>query len=434
MGGYLDFVDRSHRPADDELIALFYVEPADGISVDEAAGRVASESSNGTWTEVVTMSERIRRLSAKAYEFEPAGDGGFWVKIAYPIDLFEPGSMPQIWSSIAGNIFGMKALKNLRLEDVYWPPSLVRSFPGPNFGIDGVRGILKVEKRPILATVPKPKVGMTSEEHAKAAYEIWLGGVDLVKDDENLTSQSFNKFEERVKQLFRLRDKAESETGERKSALLNITAPYREMERRAKLVADYGGEFIMIDILTAGWAAVQSIRELASDLGLAIHAHRAFHAAFTRNPKHGVSMKFVAQSARLVGVDHIHIGTVVGKLVSPLEEVKSCADILRKDSIPDDPQRKLLKKTWEGLKPTLPVSSGGLHPGIIPDVLEILGTNIMVQAGGGVLGHPDGPEAGARAVRQAIEAYLEGISLEEYSKTHKELRRALEYWGFLKPV
>ncbi len=434
MDWYLDFVDKSHRPSDDELVALFYVEPADGISVEEAAGRVASESSNGTWTEVVTMSDRIRALSAKAYDFKDAGDGGFWVRVAYPIDLFEPGSMPQIWSSIAGNIFGMKALKNLRLEDVYWPPSLVRSFPGPHHGIHGVRKILKVEKRPILATVPKPKVGMTSEEHAKAGYEIWLGGVDLIKDDENLTNQSFNRFEERVKVLFRYREKAEKETGERKSALLNITGPYKEMEKRAKIVADYGGEFIMVDILTAGWAALQSIREVAEDLGLAIHAHRAFHAAFTRNPRHGVSMKVVAESARLVGVDHIHIGTVVGKLVSPLEEVTACADVLRKDRVEEDPDRKLIHKTWEGLKPTLPVSSGGLHPGIIPDVLKILGTEIMIQAGGGVLGHPDGPEAGARAVRQAIDAYLQGVTLEDYARTHPELRRALEHWGHLKPV
>ncbi len=426
---YTDFVDRSYTPSNDELVALFYVEPVEGISLEEAAGRVASESSNGTWTEVVTMSDRIRKLSAKAYEFN-----GFWVKIAYPLELFELGSMPQVWSSIAGNIFGMKALKNLRLEDIYWPPDMVRSFPGPEKGIKGVREILKVEKRPILATVPKPKVGMTTEEHVKAAYEIWVGGVDLLKDDENLTSQSFNRFEERVKESLKMRDKAEKETGERKSYLVNVTAPFYEMKERAEMVADLGGEFIMIDILTTGWSSLQAMREVAEDLGLAIHAHRAFHAAFTRNRKHGVSMKVVAESARLVGVDTIHVGTVVGKLVSPLEEVTALADVLRKDEIDEDWERKVLPKNWMGKKQTLPVSSGGLHPGLVPDVLRILGTEIMIQAGGGVLGHPKGPREGAAAMRQALYAAMNGIPLEEYAKDHKELRAALEHWGYMKPV
>jgi len=426
---YADFVDRGYTPSKDELVALFYAEPVEGISLEEAAGRVASESSNGTWTEVVTMSDRIRKLSAKAYEFN-----GFWVKIAYPLELFELGSMPQVWSSIAGNIFGMKALKNLRLEDIYWPPEMVKSFPGPGKGIKGIREILKVEKRPILATVPKPKVGMTTEEHVKAAYEIWTGGVDLLKDDENLTSQSFNKFEERVKESFKMRDKAEKETGERKSYLVNVTAPFYEMKRRANIVADLGGEFIMIDILTTGWSSLQAMREVAEDLGLAIHAHRAFHAAFTRNRKHGVSMKVVAESARLVGVDTIHVGTVVGKLVSPLEEVTALADVLRRDRVDEDWERKILPKNWMGKKETLPVSSGGLHPGLVPDVLRILGTEIMIQAGGGVLGHPKGPKEGAAAMRQALYAAMNGIPLEEYARDHKELRSALEHWGYLKPV
>ncbi len=390
---------------------------------------MASESSNGTWTEVVTMSDRIRALSARAYRFE-----GGWVRVAYPRDLFEPGSLPQVWSSIAGNVFGMKALRGLRLEDVYWPRWLVDSFPGPGRGISGLREIMKVEGRPLLATVPKPKVGMTTEEHVRAAVEVWSGGVDLLKDDENLTDQPFNRFEERVRETLRARDAVEAETGERKSYLVNITAPYREMERRARLVSDLGGEFVMVDILTSGWSALQSIRELCADLGLAIHAHRAFHAAFTRNPRHGVSMKVVAESARLAGVDTLHVGTVVGKLVSPVEEVRALARILRDPKSDEDPDLRLLRKDWGSLKPALPVSSGGLHPGLMPDVIRILGRDIMIQAGGGVMGHPDGPRAGAAAVRRAVEAVVAGETLEDAARDSPELRRALEHWGRLRPV
>jgi len=426
---YSGFVDLSHIPEEDELVALFYVEPAEGISVEEAAARVASESSNGTWTDLPTMSERIRKLSAKVFKID-----GRWFLVSYPVELFELGNMPQIWSSIAGNIFGMKAVSRLRLEDVFWPKDIVRSFKGPKFGLNGVKNIMKVEKRPILATVPKPKVGMTSEEQAEAAYEIWCGGVDLLKDDENLTSQSFNRFEKRIRLMMEMRRKAEKETGEKKSYLVNITAPYEEMKRRLRLVADYGNEFVMVDILTAGWSALQSIRDLAGENGLAIHAHRAFHAAFDRIREHGVSMKVVAESARLIGVDNIHIGTVVGKLESPLEEVMSLIKIIRDEKVEENWDMKLLRKDWLDIKPVMPVSSGGLHPGLIPEIMRIFGGDVIIQAGGGVLGHPDGPKAGAKALRQAMEAVLEGVDLEEYAKKHQELRRALEKWGYMKPV
>ena len=205
---YHEFVDPNYRPGPNELLCLFGVEPAKGFTIQDAAGRVASESSVGTWTEVTTMKPRIRKLMAKAYEIQ-----GNLVKVAYPLPLFERSNMPQILSSIAGNIFGMKAVQNLRLEDVRWPPTLAHSFRGPLLGTGGIRRIFRIKKRPLTATVPKPKLGLTAEEHARAGYEAWVGGVDLLKDDENLTSQPFNKFRDRVNKCFRLRDKAEKETG-----------------------------------------------------------------------------------------------------------------------------------------------------------------------------------------------------------------------------
>ncbi len=424
---YLEFVEWGYKPSPDELICLFRVEPSHGFSFDEAVGRVASESSNGTWTEVF-VSEEVRKLSAKAYEKTNG-----YVKIAYPVNLFEPGNMPQILSSIAGNIFGMKAVANLRLEDVYWPPKIVETFKGPKHGINGVRETLKVKNRPLTATVPKPKVGMTPDEHSWAAYEIWVGGVDIVKDDENLTSQRFNRFKERVEKTLRMREKAEGETGERKCYMPNISAETGEMIKRAEAVRDLGGEYVMIDILTCGWASLQTIRERNEELNLILHAHRAFHAAFTRNPKHGMSMKVVAEAARLVGVDQLHVGTVVGKLESPLKDVAALIKILREEKINENMDLKLLNKNWQKLKPVLPVSSGGLHPGLIPEVMKIFGVNVLIQVGGGVLGHPDGVRSGAAAVRQAIEAVSKGISLKEYAVNHKELSRALEKWGYIKP-
>jgi len=419
---YLEFVDKSHSPEPDELLCLFRLEPAEGFTIEDAAGRVASESSVGTWTELTTMKKRIRNLMAKAYDIQ-----GNFVKISYPPQLFESGNMAQVLSSIAGNIFGMKAVQNVRLEDIKWPRSLLRSFLGPQLGNAGIRKILKIKNRPLTATVPKPKVGLTAKEHARAGYEAWTGGIDLLKDDENLTSQPFNKFKERVNECFRLRDKAERETDERKSYLINITSETYEMLRRAKTVANAGGEYVMVDILTCGWSALQTLREELESLNLAIHAHRAFHAAFTRNRLHGMSMLTVADIARLIGVDQLHIGTVIGKLESPQEEVLALRDNLQHRTVEASPT--CLGQDWDRIKPVLPTCSGGLHPGLVPELVKMVGTDIIIQAGGGIWGHPDGGKAGAIALRQAIDVSMTGNTLNEYARDHQELRRALETWG-----
>ena len=419
---YRDFVNTSYIPQANELLCLFRLEPAEGFAMEDAAGRVASESSVGTWTELTTMPSRVRRLMAKAYEIQ-----GNLVKIAYPPSLFENGNMAQILSSIAGNIFGMKAVQNVRLEDIRWPRTLLRSFRGPRLGTKGIRKTLKINNRPLTATVPKPKVGLTAKEHAKAGYEAWIGGVDLLKDDENLTSQPFNKFKDRVNECFRLRDKAEKATGERKSYLINITAETDEMLRRAKTVANAGGEYAMVDILTCGWSSLQTLRDEFESLKLAIHAHRAFHAAFTRNRSHGMSMLTVSDVARLIGVDQLHIGTVIGKLESPQEEVLALRDNLQLKVT--DPSPSSLGQDWADIKPAFPTCSGGLHPGLVPELMKLVGTDIIIQAGGGIWGHPDGGRAGATALRQAIDVTLAGDSLTDYARDHRELQRAIDTWG-----
>ncbi|MCD6323697.1 MAG: type III ribulose-bisphosphate carboxylase [Desulfurococcales archaeon] len=427
---YDEFVREGYTPSDDEVLVSFLVRPAQGTTLRGAAGRIASESSVGTWTTLSTLKPHVRKLMAKAYLLREDG----LVKVAYPVDLFEAGSIPQLFSSVLGNIFGMRAIDRLKVLDIRFPESYVKSFKGPAHGIKGVREKLKVYGRPVLATVPKPKVGLTPEEYGEAAYEILAGGMDLVKDDENLTSMSFCKFERRAEAVMKAIDKAEKETGERKGWLANITAETNEMLRRLKLVADYGNGFVMVDILAAGFAGLQTVREAAEDYGLAIHAHRAFHAAFTRLPDHGVSFYLIAKIARLAGVDHIHIGTNVGKMEADLMELKATQQVITSDLfLPPENNDTKFEQRWYGMRPVFPVASGGLHPGVLPQLMDFMGTDIIIQVGGGVTGHPKGPLAGGKAVRQAIEAYLQGISLEEYAEKHAELREALEKWGEVRP-
>jgi len=406
---YDDFLDLGYEPAATELICEFAIEPAADMSMEAAASRVASESSNGTWAALHVDEDELTDLGAVA-----CGIDGDAVTVSYPAALFEAGSMPQILSCIAGNILGMKAVDSIRLEDCHWPESIVSGFPGPQFGTSVAREKLDASDRPVLATVPKPKVGLSTAAHARIGEEAWRGGIDLLKDDENLTDQDFNPFRDRLTESLAARDRAQEETGERKDYLVNVTAETSEMLERVDLVAEHGGGFVMVDVITAGWAAVQSVRERCEDHGLAIHAHRAMHAAFDRLDHHGVLMRVIAQIARLCGVDHIHTGTAgLGKLAN--EDTPGINEWLTGDC--------------HGLQPVLPVASGGLHPGVVDQLLEVLGTDIIVQAGGGVHGHPDGTHAGAKALRQSVDASMAGDSLEAYADDHAELATALEKWG-----
>jgi ribulose-bisphosphate carboxylase large chain len=403
---YVDFVDLTYEPKETDLLCTFLVE-SESLGLKEAAGGVAAESSVGTWTELTTEKPYVKRLAAHVYSID-----GRTIKIAYPIELFEPANMPNILSSVAGNVFGLKALRNLRLLDIEFPNQLIASFKGPAYGIAGIRKLLKISKRPLVGTIIKPKLGLETQDHAKIAYEAWFGGCDVVKDDENLSSQKFNPFEQRLTKTLEKRDKAQEETGESKVYIINITAETDTMLKRAQAVIDQGGEYVMVDILTCGWSALQTLRN--QNFKLVIHAHRAGHAAFTKNPLHGVAMKVIATVARVIGVDQLHVGTVVGKMsetkVEVVENISVC------------------KAELGGLKPVLPVASGGLHPRLVPALMETFGNDFVIQAGGGIHGHPEGTVAGARAMRQAVDATLESISLEKYAETHREIAIALQHW------
>ena len=197
------------------------------------------------------------------------------------------------------------------------------------------------------------------------------------------------------------------------------------MMQRAQLVEDLGGKYIMVDIVTSGFSALQTLRE--ANFNLVIHAHRAMHAAFTRSKRHGIDMMVLADIARLIGVDQLHIGTGIGKLEGDIELVSELNEEMEKKIVKETKNR--LAENWEKIKPVLSVSSGGLHPGHVPFLIKHLGKDLIIQLGGGIHGHPKGTLRGAIAARQAIEASLRGINLKKYSKNHIELRDALEYWG-----
>lgn len=436
---YDKYVDREYEPNfNNDVVAVFRIKPAGGFGIEDVAGAVAAESSTGTWTTLYSWYDerRVEKLSAKAYDFHDMGDGSWMVKIAYPVELFESHNLPGLLASVAGNVFGMRRAEGLRLEDIYLPEKLLKDFKGPGKGKDGVKKIFGVDSRPIVGTVPKPKVGYSPEEVEKLAYDLLRGGMDYIKDDENLTNPDYCKFNERASRIVKVIEKVEKETGERKAWFANITSDVREMEKRLKLIAELGNPYVMVDVVVTGWGALEYIKDLAADHGLAVHGHRAMHAAFTRNPYHGISMFVLAKLCRIVGIDQLHIGTAgAGKLEGGKWEVVQYARVLSEAVYtPESSDVFHLKQEFHHIKPAMPVSSGGLHPGNLEPVIDALGSEIVVQVGGGTLGHPDGALAGAKAVRQALDAIMNGIPLEEYARTHRELARALEKWGRVRPV
>lgn len=419
------YIDLSYIPKENEVLCLYYLEPEKGYSLKDAAINVAGESSIDTWSDIKTLKEEIfNRLKPHIYYIDEKKK---LIKIAYPLELFELGSVAQMFSSVAGNIFGMKLVKNLRLLDIRFPKEIINSFRGPLFGIEGVRKKLNIHNRPLLGTIVKPKLGLSSFEHANVAYNAWLGGLDLVKDDENLTNQNFNDFETRIKETFKLKRKVEEKTKEQKAYLSNISAgTVDEMIQRAKLVKKYNGNYVMIDYLTVGFTGTQSFREVNESLGLIIHGHRAMHAAITRNKKHGISMLILGKTARLLGLDQLHIGTVIGKMEGEKEEIFTIRDSIKDREIKEGELN--FEQNWFNLKNVFPVASGGLHPLMIPKLYKLFGKDVILQFGGGVHAHPDGTLSGAKACKQALDASLKGIDLKVYAKDHEELKAAIKKW------
>jgi ribulose-bisphosphate carboxylase large chain len=410
-GGYSNFINLNFNPDPDKyLIATFKITAKNIFHASEA---VAAESSIGTWTELSTMQKRVlQNLQPKVFYINKKSK---IVKIAYPIDLFEEGNISQLLSDIAGNIFGMNELKSLALVDFEAPDFYYNSFLGPAFGREKIRQILKtnISRRPHLGTIIKPKVGLSPTQAAKVAYLSWSGGLDLVKDDENLTSHSFSVFEDRISKMLEAKDRAESETSSKKIYCPNISAPADIMLKRAELAKSLGSNAIMIDILTVGFSGLQYIRN--QNLKMIIHAHRAMHAALTRNKNHGIYMLVLAKLARLAGADQLHVGAIFGKMEGSKKEVLQI--------------HSSLNEKLANLKEVFSVASGGVSPISLPKIAKAFNNEVLIQAGGGVHGHPAGTYAGAKALAQSLQAYMQNISLEEYAKTHNELYQALKKWG-----
>jgi ribulose-bisphosphate carboxylase large chain len=372
----------------------------------------------------------------------PGIEGQYMAYIAYDIDLFEEGSIANLTSSIIGNVFGFKALKALRLEDLRIPTHYVKTFPGPPHGIVMEREYLNKYGRPLLGATIKPKLGLSARNYGRVVYEALKGGLDFTKDDENINSQPFMRWRDRFLYCIEGVQRAQERTGEVKGHYMNVTAASMEdMYERAEFAKELGSVIVMID-LTVGYTAMQSMSNWARKNGMLLHLHRAGYATWARQKNHGVNFRVIAKWVRLIGVDHVHAGTVVGKLEGDPNIIRGYYDTLRLDHVPANQANGIyFDQDWASMPGVMPVASGGIHAGQMHQLLDHLGEDVVLQFGGGTIGHPMGVAAGATANRVALEAMIkarnegrdyvaEGESiLKAAAARSPELQMALDTWG-----
>src|SRR3954468_7717877 len=440
----MGYWDPDYEPRDTDVLCAFRVTPQDGVDAIEAAAAVAGESSTATWT--VVWTDRLtphEHHQAKAYSVDPVpGTPGQYIAlIAYDIDLFEEGSIANLTSSIIGNVFGFKALKALRLEDMRIPPHYVKTFQGPPHGIVMEREYLDKYGRPLLGATTKPKLGLSARNYGRVVYEALRGGLDFVKDDENINSQPFMRWRDRFLYCIEAVNKASAATGEVKGHYLNVTAgTMEEMYERAEFAKSLGSVIVMID-LVIGYTAIQSMAKWARRNDMILHLHRAGNSTYSRQKNHGMNFRVICKWMRMAGVDHIHAGTVVGKLEGDPLMIKGFYDTLREIKLRPNLETGLFfEQDWASMKKVMPVASGGIHAGQMHQLLHYLGEDVVLQFGGGTIGHPDGIQAGATANRVALEAMIlarnegrdirhEGLQiLRDAAKWCSPLKAALDVW------
>lgn len=433
-GGY-QYLEFDYEPdLENDLIVWHWVDGT--MPIEKLAEAIAAESSVGTWTELKTINMDVfEKLRAKVYRIEKDTDYSGFIWLAYPLDHFEKKNLLQILASIRGNIYGLSELEALKFLDIGFPKKLQKQFKGPKFGLEGVRKrVGTIESgRPHIGTIVKPKVGLAPKEWAEVAYQSYIGGVDFVKDDENLVDQDFCPWEERVHAVLDVIEKVKWETGRKVIYSPNITGTYSQMQERIDKLIAMGWDVAMLDVYMIGYSALIDIVKDLGESRFIIHAHRAGHTAETRG-RFGVEYNVFAKLWRLIGVDQLHTGTGVGKMEGAPLFIKNYGKIVRDYEIPEALHLLRLGYSWdESIKPLMPVASGGLDAGKVDALMDIYGHDVVIQAGGGIHGHPGGTVAGAKSLKCAVEGVMEGKNSIDKARECPELLQALEKWGYVDP-
>lgn len=409
----MESVDRDRM-----VIATYYVEDTRGedefIDHLKQIERMALEGSTSSWMEVADDTSDVReRLVSRVlgyYEVPaPKGTKKAVVQLGFPIGAWDINvNVPMLMLSIAGNFFAFPTKS--RLLDVVIPKKVADEFQGPKFGVQGIREILGVQNRPLLMHIIKPKMGMTPQQTADQVYQTGLGGADIAKDDEMTSELSSAPFEKRVEAVMKAVERVKQETGRNMLYLVSITDEVDKINARARRAIELGAN----GLLLAYSAGPSALRVLADDPQVKVPI--LLHVSHMLNLLPTINFPVLAKLCRLCGADFMLTPTQWSSL-----EVASLEEALRVNQI--------LHAPFYHIKPTMPNPAAGIYPGVVPMMILDNGPDILISAGGGMLGHPMGYRAGAAAFRQAIDAAMSDTPLQEAAQNQPELMAALQTWG-----
>lgn len=417
----LDLVNLGHAFPEvafsDDYIIGTYQARIKTSSIEKLSLAIADEQTTGTWIKVGADSiEKKRRFGAKVVSIYELPDRGsdfvedlpplYIIQIAFPIENFGE-DIPMLLTTLFGNI---SASGMVKMIDCAFPKKYIERFQGPKFGVEGLREVLGIKDRPLLNAMIKPNIGWTPEEGAEIFYNAAKGGVDIIKDDELLPADgSFCPLKERVTRFMEKEKMVFEETGEHTLYSVNITDSIDKIKDNAYRAIEYGANSIMLNTYTAGHGALKMLAD-DPNINVPILAHVDFAGAYASATYTGISAPLlIGKITRLAGGDFQINGHPWGKFPIPYKMFYRSF--------------KFFTQPWWHIKPMMYACSGGTTQLVVKNCIDALGTDIILAAGGGVHGHPDGSEAGARSMRQAIDAAVKGIDLMEYAKTHKELMR-----------
>lgn len=389
----------------------------------------------GSWTDLpearkAEMAQHLGQVVAvEAHEPEPGADVGTRyadITIAYPEINFSR-DIP----ALLVTVFGKLSMDGrIKLIDLRFSSGFASAFAGAKFGADGVRGRLDVRDRPLLMSIFKSVIGHDLPTLRDQFLQQALGGVDLIKDDEILFENPLTPIERRVEACMAAAREAERQTGQKLLYAVNLTGPTSRLRGQALKAIEAGANALLFNVLAYGFDA---LHELAADpdIRVPIAAHPAMAGALYPSPHHGIAANvLLGKLMRLAGADLVLFPSPYGSVVMPLEENLAIKDALLTETAADYLHEAAAGPKL-GLPRSLPVPSAGIHPGLVPLILRDFGREVVVNAGGGIFGHPQGPAAGGRAFRQAIEAAQAGIPLREAAASGRmaELAGAIELWG-----
>lgn len=408
---------------DKNVVATYLIYGAKGSFAKKAEG-IAVGMTVGSWTELpqakkVEMEKHLGKVVSVEEREAINGDAPHAiVQIAYPEINFSH-DIPALLTTVFGKI-SMDG--RIKLLDLTLSPTFLNSFSGPKFGIDGIRKKVSVYDRPLLMSIFKSSIGQGLDSLEEQFYQQALGGVDLIKDDEILFENPLSPFEKRLEVALRAAARAKQTTGQETLYAMNLTGPVTQLKEKAKRAIELGANAFLFNVLPYGFDALHRLSE-DPEITVPIMAHPALAGAIYPSPHHGIAASvLLGKLMRIAGADFVLFPSPYGSVAMEREDTLAIADHLRND----------LKSEQELIKASFPVPSAGIHPGITPLLYEDFGLDSIMNAGGGIHGHPDGASAGGRAFRQAISILSSGLDFEDEYAAYPELKVAIETWGLSK--